>query len=477
MAKAKATETTKTPKATKTTKVTKTTTKTQTKYAPKVGIVIPVYNTPIAYFRECVESALNQDYKDLEILIIHDGHYAPCVEVSLEYATKDPRVSVIVKPLNEGVSIARNIGIDYFSKTLSFKETQAQGGLSAFSIEGANPFGIGAVYKQTKATKGGLIPSAIDYIYFLDSDDMCQSDLVSRCVQCASGNSLVWFNFNKMSNEGVLHLGKHIKDLEILDKERAITPDEWLKHSVDTGCGSAIFVWQVFIDFKFLQDIKLRFLNQVMREDNLFGMCLILQCKTMYMLPDKLINYRVRTNGETNFASDSEQVFLPGFLRPLFEALGGDLILTKHFYVAVSWFIQKLYFLEFIKQFNGKPNMEVIVSGMLNRFREQTMQFVHLPTQLGPDYYFNIAFNVFLNILKAMPNDDPYYRPFDKLAEYITQCDNTQQETIRLIKEVLVCENEIIKGKNQIIMDLQKRLQELEAQNVELKTAKAKKGQ
>ena len=113
MAKTKTAETTKTPKATKTT------TKAREKHLPKVGIVIPVYNTPITYFRECVESALNQDYQDLEILIIHDGHYAPCVEVSLEYATKDPRISVIVKPLNEGVSIARNIGIDYFSNVFN----------------------------------------------------------------------------------------------------------------------------------------------------------------------------------------------------------------------------------------------------------------------------------------------------------------------------------------------------------------------
>lgn len=470
MAKTKTAETTKTPKATKTT------TKAREKHLPKVGIVIPVYNTPITYFRECVESALNQDYQDLEILIIHDGHYAPCVEVSLEYATKDPRISVIVKPLNEGVSIARNIGIDYFGNVFNFQKKESQGNLSVFNIEGANPFGIGAVYKQTKAAKGGLTPSAIGYIYFLDSDDICQSNLVSRSVQCAKGNSLVWFNFNKMSDEGVLHLGEHIKDLEILTPERVITPSEWLKHSVDTGCGSAIFVWQVFIDFKFLQDIKLRFLNQVMREDNLFGMCLILKCNTMYMLPEKLINYRVRTNGETNYASNAEQVFLPGFLRPLFEALGGDLLLTKHFYVAVSWFIQKLYFLDFIKQFNDTPNMEVIVGGMLNRFREQTMAFIHFQTQLGPDYYFDLAFNVFLNIIKEMPNYDPYYRPFDKLAHYITQCDGMQQETIRLIKEVLVCENEIIKNKNQIIEDLQKQLQELESRNIELKTAKAKRG-
>lgn len=94
MAKTKAA---KTAETTKTSKATKTTAKAREKHLPKVGIVIPVYNTPIAYFRECVESALNQDYQDLEILIIHDGAFEPCVEVSLEYATKDPRISVIIR--------------------------------------------------------------------------------------------------------------------------------------------------------------------------------------------------------------------------------------------------------------------------------------------------------------------------------------------------------------------------------------------
>lgn len=440
----------------------------------KVGIVIPVYNTPLEYFRECIESALNQDYEHLEILIVHDGEYAPCVEVSLEYARKDARITVIVKPINEGVSIARNIGIDYFSGALKFKEhKEAQAdGLVIFNVENANPYAIGVIYKRKTAFARAkkLTPSKINYIYFLDSDDICHKNLVSSCLNYAKGASIVWFSFNKISENGAESLGDHIKDLDLLRTSRMITPKDWLQHGKEVGYGTAIFVWQVFIDFRFLQNCGVRFLNQVMREDNLFGVCLLLECNKMYLLSEKLIDYRVRINGETNFATDVNKVFLPGFLLPLFEVFGGDLLLTKHFYVALSWFIQKLYFLDFIQKHTDKPNLDVIVSGMLNRFRDESMKFIHLRFQFDADYYFNICFNIFLSCIEEMPNHNPYYRPFDNLAKYVTlETGSLRQEGIRLFKEVLMHENNIILDKNKTIEELTKCVRKLESKNTELK--------
>ena len=441
----------------------------------KVGIVIPVYNTPLEYFRASIEGALNQDYKNLEIMLVHDGNYTPCVEVSLEYARKDPRITVVIKPMNEGVAIARNIGIDYFSGILNCKENQdVQVGeeLVGFYVESDNPYGIGTIYKNkaglSKTKK--LIPLKIDYIYFLDSDDVCHKDLVSSCLKHAKGANIVWFNFNKIVDDTLLHLSEHIREeLDFLNSSRLATSKDWLQHSKEAGYGTLIFVWQVLIDFKFLQNSRLRFLNQVMREDNLFGICLLLECETMYLLPKKLIDYRVRTNGETNFASDEQNVFLPGFLRPLYDALGGDLLLTKHFYVALSWFIQKLYFVDFIQKYAQEPNIDVIINGMLNRFRNETMKFIHLQFRLDTDYYFDTCFNIFLSYIEELPNYDAYYRPFDAIGEYITPNGNLRQQTIHFIKEVLLYEDSIIIGKNKTIEELTKRIKELETKNTELK--------
>ena len=76
----------------------------------KVSIIIPVYNTG-NYLYKCVESVLNQTYKDIEIIIIDDGSKEETAQICDEIAKEDKRIRLIHKQ-NEGVSVARNIGLD-----------------------------------------------------------------------------------------------------------------------------------------------------------------------------------------------------------------------------------------------------------------------------------------------------------------------------------------------------------------------------
>ncbi len=76
----------------------------------KLSIIIPVYNTS-KYLRRCLDSVLNQTYKDLEIIVINDGSNDDSLSILNEYANKDERIKVIDKK-NEGVSIARNKGLE-----------------------------------------------------------------------------------------------------------------------------------------------------------------------------------------------------------------------------------------------------------------------------------------------------------------------------------------------------------------------------
>lgn len=75
-----------------------------------ISVIIPVYNVE-KYLVECVESVLNQTYKNLEIILVDDGSPDRCPEMCDEYARKDSRVKVIHKK-NGGLSDARNAGID-----------------------------------------------------------------------------------------------------------------------------------------------------------------------------------------------------------------------------------------------------------------------------------------------------------------------------------------------------------------------------
>ena len=76
----------------------------------KVSIIIPVYNVG-QYLPKCLDSIINQTLKDIEIICINDGSTDNSLSILKEYASKDDRMIIIDKE-NEGVSIARNEGLD-----------------------------------------------------------------------------------------------------------------------------------------------------------------------------------------------------------------------------------------------------------------------------------------------------------------------------------------------------------------------------
>ena len=73
---------------------------------PMVSIIVPVYNAE-QYLRRCVDSILNQEYTDFELLLVNDGSTDASGDICEEYGDRDPRVIVIQKE-NTGVSDSRN---------------------------------------------------------------------------------------------------------------------------------------------------------------------------------------------------------------------------------------------------------------------------------------------------------------------------------------------------------------------------------
>lgn len=108
-----------------------------------VSVIIPVYNVE-PYLRQCLDSVLNQTYKDIEIIIIDDGSTDHSGEICDKYLKYDNRVIVIHKN-NEGLGMARNTGLGL-----------AQG----------------------------------DYVYFLDSDDYIDEDEIRILYEYAHENNL-----------------------------------------------------------------------------------------------------------------------------------------------------------------------------------------------------------------------------------------------------------------------------------------------
>ena len=75
-----------------------------------ITIIIPVYNIE-KYLRKCIESVIEQTYKNIEIILVDDGSMDNSGEICDQYKEKDSRILVIHKR-NGGLSDARNSAID-----------------------------------------------------------------------------------------------------------------------------------------------------------------------------------------------------------------------------------------------------------------------------------------------------------------------------------------------------------------------------
>ena len=76
----------------------------------KVSIIVPVYNGE-KVLPHCIESIINQDYRDIEIILVDDGSKDDSFKVISEYAKKDDRIVPVHKE-NGGVSSTRNLALD-----------------------------------------------------------------------------------------------------------------------------------------------------------------------------------------------------------------------------------------------------------------------------------------------------------------------------------------------------------------------------
>lgn len=76
----------------------------------EISVIIPVYQTE-PYLARCIESVLQQTFRNFELILVDDGSPDKCGEICDQYARSDDRIKVIHQ-VNTGVSAARNHGLD-----------------------------------------------------------------------------------------------------------------------------------------------------------------------------------------------------------------------------------------------------------------------------------------------------------------------------------------------------------------------------
>ena len=136
----------------------------------KVTLIVPVYNSE-KYIGKCLDSILNQTYKNIEILVVNDGSKDNSQKIIDEFQSKYPDKIIAINQENKGVSKTRNESI--------------------------------------KKASG-------DYIMFIDNDDYLDSDYIETFVtEAEKGDYDVVLGGYRRPNEN----GKIIKEMKLKETE------------------------------------------------------------------------------------------------------------------------------------------------------------------------------------------------------------------------------------------------------------------
>ncbi|MFB1645984.1 glycosyltransferase family 2 protein [Campylobacter molothri] len=279
-----------------------------------VGVVIPIYNVQ-DYLKECLDSVINQTYKNLQVVLVNDGSTDEnSLNIAKEYTLKDERF-ILFDRKNQGLPSARNLGIEYFSKEYELKNITSdikENSLIEFSIEGNNE--IYKVYKSSKFFKNenellNFQTPNIDYIIFLDSDDYWELNCIEECVLRMDGVEVVWFNWKEIYEDDILYnpfFKSSIEEYQYKENQK-VSVEDFFKNILKIGFKGLWFGWQGMVDFNFLKNIKLKFIDQMTYiEDFPFGILLFAQCNNIYILTEKLYYYRIRKGSNMNHKNESE---------------------------------------------------------------------------------------------------------------------------------------------------------------------------
>ncbi|EHE2486367.1 glycosyltransferase family 2 protein [Campylobacter jejuni] len=315
-----------------------------------VGVVIPIYNVE-KYLKECLDSVINQTYTNLEIILVNDGSTDEnSLNIAKEYTLKDKRI-ILFNKKNGGLSSARNVGIEYFSGEYETQYIEKENELNVFKIIGDNPQNIYKIYKYKNALASDKLEiSKIDYIIFLDSDNYWELNCIEECVVRMQNVDVLWFDHACIYDDGIEDKGQKTRmNVFNFTQECTITPRDYAKQAIKVGSRDISFSWGGMIDFSFLKQLKLKFINKIINEDIHFGMVLFASADSIYILPKRLYLCRLRANSISNHDKKVTKANVSEYFKDLYEFFGENAKEAKNYLKAASRMITALELIEFFK--------------------------------------------------------------------------------------------------------------------------------
>lgn len=342
----------------------------------KVGVIIPIYNVE-NFLKECLESVLNQSFSDLEIILVNDGSTDEnSFKIAKEYALKDQRIILIDKE-NGGLSSARNTGLEYFYEEYEFEFLGEEDGFCTFKITNENPQNVYKIYKSKNAYDDRILKiPKIDYLIFIDSDNSWEKDCIKECVKRMQGVDVLWFDHLCVYEKGIEDKGQNTR-MQIFSykKECVISPKDYAKRALEVGSRDISFGWGGMIDFNFLRQMRLKFINYIINEDIHFGMVLFASASKIYVLPKRLYRCLLRANSISNHDKKVTKANISHYFKAIYEAFNEDAKAAKDYLKLASRVITALKLIEFFQNKEENENSKAIKEVFLPFYAKKALKF------------------------------------------------------------------------------------------------------
>lgn len=220
----------------------------------KISIIVPVFNQE-KYIFQCLDSILNQRYKNIEIIIVNDGSSDGSLKIIKEYKKNNKEIR-IVNIKHSGLSYARNIGI--------------------------------------KKSIG-------EYILFLDSDDLLSCNAISMllCKAIDNKSDLVVYDTNCLFEEDVEYNQKMV-DYCTRYKSYGLQNSNVLFTKLQNNNDIADMSFLHFVKRDWLVKNKLFFKENIFYEDSELLPRLYFAADKIYHTNERYYTYRIRKNSITN---------------------------------------------------------------------------------------------------------------------------------------------------------------------------------
>lgn len=212
----------------------------------KISVIIPMYNVE-KYLKECIDSVLNQSYKNIEVILVDDGSPDNSGKIADKYALKDKRVKSIHKE-NGGISDARNVGMEHMTG---------------------------------------------DYVMFIDSDDFLLPNalkVLENKLEKENADYVI-ANYINSDEDGTLW------DNPVFRREKYKEFKLNIKDYFDSFFIMNSAVWNKMFDCKFIKELNLQFVKGLPAEDAIFTTYCFIKSKKVYYIPDIVYSYRQRNAG------------------------------------------------------------------------------------------------------------------------------------------------------------------------------------